>query len=116
MKLQFAGYSGVKVTLKSDNEALIIVLEMGIAVRRKAETAFIESPVIQSNGHIERAVRTWRDQSGTMRHYVEHRMKRPVPNGSQLSTWFVTWAADVINKLKVQDKCRTAWVHDPAQV
>ena len=44
-KLKVAGYGGVKVTLKSDNEASIIALEMAIAVRRKAEAALIESPV-----------------------------------------------------------------------
>ena len=110
-KLQIAGYGGVKVTLKSDNEASIIALKTAIAVRRKAETALIESPVreSQSNGHVERAVRTWRDQYRTMRHYVEHRMKRTVPNGSPLSTWLVSWAADVINKFRVQDNGRTAY-------
>ena len=99
------------MTLKSDNEVSIIALKTAIAVRRKAETALIESPVreSQSNGHVERAVRTWRDQYRTMRHYVEHRMKKTVPNGSPLSTWLVTWAADVINKFRVQDNGRTAY-------
>ena len=36
-------------------------------------------------------------------------MKRTVPNGSPLSTWLVTWAADVINKFRVQDNDRTAY-------
>ena len=57
-KLQVAGYGGVKVTLKSDNEAPTIALEMAIAVRRNAGTALIESPVreYQSNCHVKRAV------------------------------------------------------------
>ena len=52
-KLQVAGYGGVKVTLKSDNEASMIALKTAIAVRRKAETALSESQVreSQSNGH-----------------------------------------------------------------
>ena len=110
-KLQVASYGGVKVTLKSDNEASIIALKTAFAVRRKAETALIESPVreSQSNGHVERAVRTWRDQYRTMRHCVEHRMKRTVSNGSPFSTWLVTWAADVINDFRVQDIGRTAY-------
>ena len=43
------------MTLRSDKEASIIALEMAIAVRRKAETALIESPVreSQSNGHAD---------------------------------------------------------------
>ena len=83
-KLQVAGYGGVKVTLKSDNEASIIALKAATAVCTKAETALIESPVRESqcSGHVERAVRTWRDQYRTMRHDVEHRMKRTVPNGT----------------------------------
>ena len=63
-KLQVAGYGGVKVTLKSNNEAPILALKTAIAVRREAENAVIESPVRESksNGHVERAVRNWQDQ------------------------------------------------------
>ena len=43
--LQVGGNGKVKVTMKSDNEASVIALKMAIAVRRKAETALIESPV-----------------------------------------------------------------------
>ena len=57
---------------------------------------------------VERAVRNWRDQYRTMRHHVEHIMKKTVPNGSPLSTWLVTWAVDVINKFRVQSNGRTA--------
>ena len=58
-KSQSAGYGGVKVTLKSDNEASILALKMAIAVKREAETAMIESPVRESksNGNVERSVR-----------------------------------------------------------
>ena len=58
-RLQAEGYGGVKVTLKSDNEASILALKTAIAVKREAETAMIESPVRESkpNGNVERAVR-----------------------------------------------------------
>ena len=58
-KLQAAGYGGVKVTLKSDNEASILALKTAIAVKREAETAMFESPVRESKskGNVERAVR-----------------------------------------------------------
>ena len=110
-RLSAAGYGGVKVTLKSDNEASILALKNAIAVKREAETAMIESPVRESksNGNVERAVRNWRDQYRTLRHHVEHRMKKTVPNGSPLSTWLVTWSADVINKFRVQGNGRTAY-------
>ena len=97
--------------MKSDNEASMTALKLAIAVRRKAKTALIESPVreSQSNGHVKRAFRNWRDQYRTMMRYVEHRMKRTVPNGSPFSTWLVMWAADVINKRKVQVTGRTTY-------
>ena len=44
-----------------------------------------------------------------MRHHVEHRMKKTVPNGRILSTWLVTWAADVINNYRLQSNGRTAY-------
>jgi hypothetical protein len=110
-RLSAAGYGGVKVTLKSDTEASVLALKNAIAVKREAETAMIESPVRESksNGNVERAVRNWRDQYRTLRHHVEHRMKKTVPNGSPLSTWLVTWSADVINKFRVQGNGRTAY-------
>ena len=44
-----------------------------------------------------------------MMRYVEHRMKSVVPNGSPISTWLNTWAADLIIKFRVQDNGRTAY-------
>ena len=110
-RLQVAGYGGTKITIRSDQEVSIKALKMTIATMREAETALIESPVRESksNGNVERAVRNWRDQYRTMRHYVEHRMKTKIANGSPLSTWLVAWAADVINKFRVRDNGRTAF-------
>ena len=66
-KLNFAGYSGMKITVRSDQEPSILAFQEAIALRRKAETALIESPVRESksNGLVERAVRNWRDQYRT---------------------------------------------------
>ena len=54
-KMDECGYSGVTVTLKSDQEPAMMSLKKAIAVRRKAETPLIESPVRESksNGKIE---------------------------------------------------------------
>ena len=56
-KLEESGYAGVPVTLKSDQEPAMMKLKQAIALRRKAETPMIESPVraTKSNGRIERA-------------------------------------------------------------
>ena len=59
-KLEEAGYAGVPVTIKSDQEPAMIALKQAVAIKRKAETPLIESPVRESksNGRIERAIRT----------------------------------------------------------
>ena len=44
-KLDEAGYSGVGVTLKSDQEPAILDLKKEMGIRRQAETTMIESPV-----------------------------------------------------------------------
>ena len=58
-KMEESGYAGVPVTLKSDQEPAMVSLKRAIAVRRKAETPMIESPIRESksNGRIERAIR-----------------------------------------------------------
>ena len=47
-KLEESGYAGVQVTLKSDQEPAMISLKQAVAVKRKAETPLIESPVRES--------------------------------------------------------------------
>ena len=71
----------------------------------------IESPVRESqpDGNVERSVRNWRDPYRTMRHHLDNRMKKTVPNGSPLSTWLATWAADMINKYRAQSNVRKAY-------
>ena len=68
-RLEEAGFSGERVTLKSDQEKAIVAYKTAIAASRKGETALIESPVrsSQSNGRAERAIRKWRDQHRTLK-------------------------------------------------
>ena len=110
-KLEFAGYTGVKVTLRSDQEVSILALKRAVAVKRAAETAFVESPVRESksNGKIERAVRTWRDQYRTLRHQFERKMNVKLEKSGVLSSWLVSWAAEVLNRYKLQESGRTAF-------
>ena len=95
----------------SDQEPSIIALKNAVAAKREAETAFIESPVRQSkcNGRVERAIHNWRDQYRTLRHFLEHRMDTKLNEGSALSTWLVTWSAEVINKFRIQPSGRTSY-------
>ena len=60
-KLEESGYAGVPVTIISDQEPAMMKLKQAVAVRRKAETPFIESfeRESQANGRIERAISEW---------------------------------------------------------
>ena len=99
-----SGYDGVKVTLRSDQEKSLLAFKDAVVMRRKAETSLVESPVRESksNGLVERAIRSWRDQYRTLRHQLEQRMKEPMPPGGALNSWLVTWAVNAINKYRVQ--------------
>ena len=44
-KIDEAGYSGVPLTIKTDQEPAIVALKRAVAIRRQAETTPIESPV-----------------------------------------------------------------------
>ena len=58
-KLEECGYTGTPITLKSDQEPAMVSLKRAIALRRRADTPLVESPVRESksNGKIERAIR-----------------------------------------------------------
>ena len=110
-KLDMSGYHGTKITLKSDNEPSILAFKNAVAMRRSGETAMIESPVRESNanGQVERAIRTWRDQYRTMRHYTEHRFKKKIEKSFALNSWLISWASEVLNRFKVHSNGRTSF-------
>ena len=110
-KRDASGYHGVGISLKSDNEPSVLALKDAVAIRRNGETSFLESPVRESksNAHVERAIRTWRDQFRTLRHYSERRFGTKIPRDSALTSWLVSWASEVLNRFKVQASGRTAY-------
>ena len=110
-KIDEAGYAGMAVTIKSDQEPAMIALKQAIAVRRKAETIPIESPVRESksNGRIERAIRTWQAQFRTMRHHLESRIAEKLKKDSAIIEWLIVWVADLLSKYKVHENGRTTY-------
>ena len=106
-----SGYKGTKITRKSDEEPSILVFNNAVALKREAPTGLIESPVRESksNAHVERAIRTWRDKFRTLRHYLEHRLKTKIGRDSAISSWLTSWAAEVLNRFKVQANGRTSY-------
>lgn len=112
-KINEAGQSGTKVVIRSDQEESIIALKKSVAIKRKAETVMIESPIRDSraNGSSEKAVRTWAAQVRTLRHHLESRIKAKVDKESAIMTWLVAWGADVLTRYKVQSTGRTSYEH-----
>ena len=100
--LRDAGYTGVRITLKSDGEEGMKALKSRVALKRKCETAIIQSPVRESksNGAMESSIRSWKGQYRTLRLYLEHRIKAKVSFGHPLLSWLSVWSAEVINKLR----------------
>ena len=98
-KLDASGYHGTGISLKSDGEPSIVALKNAVAVRREGETSLLESPVRESksNAHVERAIRTWRDQFRTLRHYTEHRLGTKIARDCPLMSWLVSWSLSLIH-------------------
>ena len=111
VKREEAGYAGVPVTIKSDQEPAMIALKQAIAVGRKVETIPIESPVREStsNARIERAIRTWQVQFRTMRHHLESRIVEKLKKDSAIIEWLIVWVADLLSKYKVHESGRATY-------
>ena len=108
-KIEDAGYNGVGITIKSDQEESIKALKKAVSIKRQSGTAMIESPVrvSKSNGKIERAIRTFQSQFRTLRLQLEDRLKSKLPKGSPLMSWLVSFTSDVLNRCKVHPNGRT---------
>ena len=110
-KLEECGYAGTPITLKSDQEPAILSLKRAIAIRRRAETPLVESPVrgSKSNGKIERAIRRWQGQFRTLRHHLEERLGIKIENSSALIEWLIVWTADILIKYAIHPNGRTSY-------
>ena len=60
--LRDAGFTGVRITLKSDGEEGMKALKVRVALKRKCETSIIHTPVRESksNGAMESSIRPWK--------------------------------------------------------
>ena len=110
-KMDIAGYRGMPVTLKSDGESAVVALKNAVATRREAETPLIKTPARESksNGAMENAVRQWRGQFRTLRHYFEHRLGTALSKEHPMMGWLVIWTSDVLGKWKVHKNGRTSY-------
>ena len=99
------------MTIKWDQELAMIHLKPASALRRKAETPMIESPVrgSKSNGKIEKAIRSWQSQFRTMCQRLEYWLTKQITNDSALVAWLMLQVAGVISKYRVLPNGRTSY-------
>ena len=99
-KVEDAGYNGVNITMNSDQEESIEVLNKAVSIERKSATALVDIPVraSKSNSTIERAVRTLRSQFRILRCQHKDRIHSKFPKVSPLMSWLTKSPSDVPNR------------------
>ena len=102
-----------KVILKSDQEPAIMDLINGVIEARAESTIPENSPVgeSQSNGLVERAVRSSKDQIRTLKLALQKRISCRIPPRHSVMAWLVQHAGAVISKYQVNRDGNTAYEH-----
>lgn len=123
-KLDEAGYRGVRLSLKTEQELAILNLKKAVAAARIGETALIESPVrcSKANGMMEKSVKTWEGQMRTVKHHLETVLKSKIVEDHVIMQWMAVWVAEIIIKTREAShgtiayeamtghKCKHKWV------
>ena len=100
-----------KVILKSDQEPALIDLINGIIEYRDDPTIPEHSPVgeSQSNGLVERAVRSCKDQIRTSKLALEKRINSRVQPSHPAMAWIIQHAGDTISKYQLGKDSTTSY-------
>ena len=100
-----------KVIIKSDQEPAIMDLINGVIEARAESTIPENSPVgeSQSNGLVERAVRSTKDQIRTLKLALQKRISCRIPPRHPAMAWLVQHAGAVISKYQVNRDGKTAY-------
>ena len=87
--LETAGYGGVRVCLKSDQEEAILSVKKAVADWRSAPTSMIEAPAreSQANGKMEKAVQMWTGQMRTLKLALETNIKEKISVREKVFEW-----------------------------
>ena len=108
--LERLGHYG-QVTLKSDQEAAIVDVLREIANRGSRGTLLEHSPAAgsQSNGFIERGIRSVEEMTRVLLSDLSSRVGSPISVHSPVFPWIVEHATDILNKCQVASDGKSAY-------
>ena len=100
-----------KVIIKSDQEPAIMALKEEVRRRLDQDVIFEESPIgeSQSNGRVERVVRTVKGHIRTMKEALDSRFQERIPLDHQVMSWLPRHAAATISRYHTGKDGRTAY-------
>ena len=103
LDLEFMGYNGCRINLKTDQEKSIMAVKRSVAEWRGAPTSMIESPMhdSQSNGKMERAVQNFQGHLRTLKLALGNSIGVKVGVKSRIFAWLCTWACTSLNRYRV---------------
>ena len=107
--MDLLGYK--RVNVKSDQENALKAVVSAAKVLWKGEMSIEHAPKgeKQSNGEVERAVRTVKAQVRTMKDHLEAQYGRKVPNDDPSLPWLIKHAPETINRYLVENDGKTAY-------
>lgn len=104
-----AGYGGVRLVLKSDQEFSIVDVAEQVGIDRPGETVpqVIPQGDSQSNGEITGWIGRCKGQIRTLKLSTESHFNWKIIPGHPIWEWMVEWGAQLINRYRVDDDGRT---------
>ena len=95
---------------KGDQEASILALQQEVQRLRTGRSIPINSPVgeSESNGRVENAIRRVQDKVRTLRAQIEGEAGIKVNELSNIMSWMVRWAAELVTKHSIGKDGKTA--------
>ena len=102
-ELEFMGYRGCRISVKSYHEQAILAVKRSVAELRSAPTSMIESPARESmcNGKMEKAFQNIQGQLRTLQLALEENIGVKIDVKSQIIAWLCTWACTSLNRYHI---------------
>lgn len=105
------GYGKIAISIKCDGEPAIMAVRDAISKKRVAPTIPLDAPVreAQSNGGMERAVKTIQGQYRTLLSHLVDRVGIDVKDDFDMLQWLTHWISHTMNRYKVHSHGKTSY-------